>query len=68
MGEQFKYWKAFRLDDLFKIIGFSPKNQKDLDISSVQDNDYTVALVSSSKENNGIVGYVKSSDVKDGDI
>ena len=58
------YWKSFKIGDLFKRystdIGTPVKN---ILVSDVPDNEFKILLISESKNNNGLGGYVKN-DIK----
>ncbi len=62
-------FKAYRLGDLFDTKATNiNKPIKDRHYSNIKDDIYKTALVSSSKENNGIIGYIDDEDAKDENI
>ncbi|WP_203282126.1 restriction endonuclease subunit S [Metamycoplasma hominis] len=58
-------WKGFKLGDLFERstkLSLSA-NQKDLNLVEKKDLDHTIALVSASKNDNGIIGFLSEEEV-----
>ena len=57
-------WKGFRLDKLFVFNSENDvkKAQKDMEISKIKNDEFSVALVTAGGRNNGVVGYLSSDD------